>query len=89
MPRVIHEQKPNYTNEAMRAKVQGAVMMEAIVMPDGSVGPVQITHSLDRVFGLDQEAMRTVKQWRFIPGLDRGGKPVPVRVAIEMTFTLR
>jgi protein TonB len=88
MPRIIHEEKPNYTGEAMRAKVQGAVLIEAIVMPDGTVGPVQITRSLDRVFGLDQEAMRTVKQWRFIPGL-RGGKPVPVRVAIEMTFTLR
>jgi protein TonB len=88
MPRIIHEEKPNYTGEAMRAKVQGAVFMEAVVMPDGTVGPVQITRSLDTIFGLDQEAMRTVKQWRFMPGL-RGGKPVPVRVAIEMTFTLR
>jgi periplasmic protein TonB len=88
MPRIIHEEKPNYTGEAMRAKVQGAVLLEAVVLPDGTVGPVQVTRSLDRVFGLDLEAMRTVKHWRFMPGL-RGGKPVPVRVAIEMTFTLR
>ena len=88
MPRIIHEEKPNYTGEAMRARVQGAVFMEAIVLPDGTVGPVQVTRSLDRTFGLDQEAIRTVKHWRFIPGL-RGGKPVPVRIAIEMTFTLR
>lgn len=88
MPRIIHEEKPDYTNEAMRARVQGAVFMEAVVMPDGTVGPVQITRSLDRTFGLDEEAIRTVKQWRFLPGR-RGNKPVPVRVQIEMTFTLR
>lgn len=88
MPRIIHEEKPNYTGEAMRAKVQGAVFLEAVVLPDGTVGPVQITRSLDRIFGLDQEAIRTVKQWRFLPGR-RGNTPVPVRVAIEMTFTLR
>jgi protein TonB len=88
MPRVIYEEKPNYTADAMRAKVQGAVTLEAVVMPDGSVGVVQVTHSLDPVFGLDQEAMRTVRQWRFAPARHKG-RPVPMRVAIEMTFTLR
>jgi periplasmic protein TonB len=88
MPQLIHESKPNYTNEAMRARVQGAVVLEAIVMPDGTVGAAHVTRSLDMVFGLDQEALRTIRQWRFAPGR-RGGKPVPVRVAIEMSFTLR
>jgi TonB family protein len=87
-PQLVRETKPNYTGEAMRAKVQGAVWLEAIVLPDGSVGTVQVTRSLDPRFGLDQEAIRTVKQWRFLPGM-RGGKPVPVRVAVEMAFTLR
>lgn len=87
-PRLIYETKPNYTPEAMHAKVQGAVWLEAIVMPDGSVGQIQITRSLDPRFGLDQEALRTVRQWRFAPGL-RGGKPVPVRIGVEMAFTLR
>jgi TonB family protein len=87
-PRLIKEVKPNYTGEAMRAKIQGIVTMEAIVNPDGSVGNVVITKSLDPTFGLDQEAIRTVKQWRFAPGT-RFGQPVPVYVEIEMTFTLR
>jgi periplasmic protein TonB len=87
-PRLIKEVKPNYTGEAMRAKIQGIVQMEAIVMPDGSVGQVSITRSLDPTFGLDEEAIRTVKQWRFAPGT-RLGQPVPVLVEIEMTFTLR
>jgi TonB family protein len=87
-PKILQEVKPQYTADAMRAKIQGTVWLEAVVMPDGSVGNVQITRSLDPTFGLDQEAIRTVKKWRFIPGT-RQGQPVPVLVEIEMTFTLR
>jgi TonB family protein len=87
-PRVIREVKPSYTGEAMRARIQGLVTMEAVVMPDGSVGNVEITKSLDSNFGLDKEAIKTVKQWRFEPGR-RLGQPVPVLIVIEMTFTLR
>jgi TonB family protein len=87
-PEVIHEEKPQYTSEAMRAKVQGIVEVEAIVMPDGTVSQVQIVRSLDDRFGLDQKAVEAVKRWRFRPGT-RMGKPVPVLVNIELTFTLR
>ncbi len=72
----------------MRAKVQGIVEVEAIVMPDGSVSQVQIVRSLDDRFGLDQKAVEAVKRWRFRPGM-RMGKAVPVLVNIELTFTLR
>jgi protein TonB len=87
-PRLLFEKKPSYTADAMRAKIQGVVTLEAVVMPDGTVGNVQVTRSLDPTFGLDQEAIKTVKQWRFAPGT-RMGQPVPVLVEIEMTFTLR
>lgn len=88
IPRVLREMKPQYTADAMRAKVQGVVELEAVVLPDGSVGDVQITRSLDRTFGLDNEAIKAVKQWRFAPGT-RLGQPVAVLVTIELTFTLR
>jgi len=87
-PVPLKEVKPAYTAEAMRAKVQGTVWIECIVMPDGSVGDVRVTKSLDSVFGLDQEAIKAARQWRFRPGL-RQGEPVPVIVTIELTFTLR
>lgn len=87
-PKLLFEVKPSYTADAMRAKIQGVVTLEAVVMPDGTVGNVQIVRSLDPTFGLDQEAIRTVKRWRFAPGT-RMGQPVPVLVEIEMTFTLR
>lgn len=88
MPTVLSEVKPSYTAEAMRAKVQGAVMVEAIVREDGSVGQVRIVRSLDRTFGLDEEALRAVKNWRFRPGKHQG-RNVAVIVEIELTFTLR
>ena len=87
-PVVIREVKPQYTAEAMRAKVQGTVWLQCVVMPDGTVGNVQVTKSLDSTFGLDQEAIKAAKQWRFKPGT-RLNEPVPVLVTIELTFTLR
>jgi periplasmic protein TonB len=87
-PRLLREVKPNYTAEAMRAKIQGVVWLEAVVLENGSVGQVRVTRSLDPTFGLDMEAERTVKKWVFAPGT-RLGQAVPVLIEIEMSFTLR
>jgi TonB family protein len=86
-PVLLRETKPNYTADAMRARIQGLVVMECVVELDGSVGPVRVTRSLDQAFGLDDEAVRTVKQWRFRPGTKEGA-PVRVVVMVEMSFTL-
>ena len=87
-PVVVVQVKPQYTAEAMRAKVQGLVTVECVVLPGGTVGDARIIRSLDPIFGLDQEAIAAAKKWRFKPGL-LNGKPVPVIVTIELTFTLR
>jgi len=89
-PVLVREVKPNYTGDAMRAKLQGVVEMEAVVLPDGSIDPnrIKITRSLDSTFGLDQQAIIAVKQWKFRPGTFKG-QPVPVIVNVELTFTLR
>ena len=85
-PRLRHEVKPEYTPAAMRRKVQGTVEVHAIVEPDGSVGPVQVTKGLDE--DLDVQAVRAVKQWQFDPALV-DGQPVACRVTIELSFVLR
>jgi len=87
VPRLIREVKPGYTTDAMRAKIQGVVVLEAVVMPDGSVGTVRIVRSLDPN-GLDKEALKTVKLWKFSPGR-KDGKPVASLVQVDMAFTLR
>ncbi len=87
-PVVLREVKPAYTSDAMRAKVQGSVWLECIVKPDGSVGDVKVIRSLDSTFGLDLEAIKAARQWRFRPGM-RMGEPVSVQVIIQLDFTLR
>ena len=85
-PVVVKEVKPEYTAEAMRARVEGTVTLECVVQADGAIGEVRVAKALHP--GLDQEAIKAVKQWRFKPGL-KDGKPVAVRVTLEMSFTLR
>ena len=87
-PRLIHEVKPNFTVDAMRAKIQGVVIMDVVVLADGRVDPtrIRITRSLDG--GLDREAVIAVRQWRFRPSV-RLGQPVASRVTVELAFTLR
>ncbi|MDQ3069173.1 MAG: energy transducer TonB [Acidobacteriota bacterium] len=89
-PEVLYEKKPTYTAEAMRAKIQGEVEIEGVVMPDGTLANPRIVRSLDKSFGLDQKALEAVKLWRFKPGVLRAtGEKVPILVTIALTFTLR
>jgi protein TonB len=87
-PVKVREVKPWYTSEAMRAKIQGVVLLECVVLADGTVGDVNVARSLDAVNGLDREAIRAVKRWVFRPAM-RNGEPVAVAVRVEMTFTIR
>ena len=87
-PRVRRQVDPQYTADAMRAKIQGTVLLSAVVLPDGSVTDIRVLRSLDRTFGLDGKAIEAARQWRFFPGT-RYGEPVPVLVNIELVFNVR
>ena len=86
-PTLVRQEPPKYTSEAMRAKIQGVVELEAVVLPDGTVGDVRIIKSLDARFGLDQEAIRAARRWTFNPGTLKGD-PVPVLVTLILEFRL-
>ena len=77
-PKVTKEVRVSYTPDAMRAKVQGGVALEAVVRADRTVGEVRVIHSLDMRYGLDDEAVKALKQWQFTPG-QKDGAAVPVR----------
>ena len=85
-PKLLKLVQPQYTADAMRAKVQGVVVLECIVLPDGTVGDARVKRSLP--FGLDEEAIKAARQWRFSPGT-RQGEPVAVIISIELSFSLR
>ena len=86
-PKVTKEVRVGYTTDAMRAKVQGGVAMEAVVRADGTVGQVRVVRSLDKRYGLDDECVKALKQWQFMPG-QKDGVAVPVVVEVEMTFSI-
>jgi TonB family protein len=87
-PSLVQQVRPGYTTAALQARAQGIVAVEAVVNSDGSVGDVWILRAFDPSFGLDAEAVRAVRQWRFRPG-SRQGRVVPMIVTIELTFSLR
>ena len=87
-PRLIKSAHPDYPGDAMRAKVQGRVKLEGVVLPDGIVGEVRVTRSLDRKYGLDDAAVRAFKETRFSPGT-KDGVAVPVLVSFEISFAMK
>jgi TonB family protein len=85
-PTVIQRVEPQYSEEARKARYQGTVVLEAIVRKDGTCDILRIVRSLG--FGLDENAIQALKQWRFRPGM-RNGVPVDVALNIEVNFNLR
>ena len=86
-PRLLREVRPQYTAEALRAKISGTVYLEMVVLPDGTVGDVRITRSLDPVYGLDEEAIKAARQWLFEPGT-RFGVPGSILVSLALDFNI-
>jgi TonB family protein len=76
------ETQPTYTEEARLAAVEGTAVVYAEITKDGSPENLRLLRSLG--FGLDQEAIRTVQQWRFEPNLQaRVATYVPVRFRLD------
>lgn len=87
-PTVVKRVRAEYTQEAKDAHIVGSVLLETVVLASGNVGDVTVVRSLDPTYGLDQQAVKSMKQWEFKPGT-KDGKPVAVRINVEITFTLK
>lgn len=61
-PVLITEVKPEYTKEAQAAGIEGTVVLDAVVLKDGTVDDVRVTKSLDKKYGLDEQAVKCVRQ---------------------------
>lgn len=87
MPRLVRAVTPEYTDAALRRKVQGEVEVEAVVLPDGTVGSTRILRSLDPMSGLDEQALISARYWFFEPAT-LNGQAVPVTSTLILTFRL-
>jgi protein TonB len=84
-PRTIYAPDPEYSDEARKAKYQGAVTLWVVVGPDGRVREAKVARSLG--MGLDEKALAAVRTWRFEPAY-KDNVAVPVQVNIEVHFRL-
>jgi protein TonB len=84
-PVKIYTPPPRYTEIARRARIEGTVILEAIIEKDGTVTQAKVLKALP--MGLDQAAVDAVTSWRFEPGTLRGA-PVAVYYYLTVRFEL-
>lgn len=77
---------PQYTEIARKARIQGVVIIEAIIDKEGNVTNVKILKGLP--MGLDDAAADAVKKWKFKPAT-LNGKPVAVIYNLTVNFRLQ
>jgi periplasmic protein TonB len=81
---LVYDVAPQYPPEAGRARLEGPVVLMAVIGQDGSVEDVRVESGLPI---LVQAAIDAVKQWRYKPYLI-DGEPVEVDSRITINFTL-
>ena len=84
-PVPIFKPEPEYSEEARKAKFQGAVLLAIVILPDGSTSNIRVIRPLG--LGLDEKAIEAVQKWKFRPSL-KDGRPVPVSANVEVNFRL-
>jgi TonB family protein len=85
-PRCLSCPRAHYSPEAMQERLQGIVELTAIIGEDGRIKNVRVVKGLRA--GLTLEAIKAVSQWRLQPATGPDGKPVAVRVPIQVSFQL-
>src|SRR5207248_1153284 len=84
-PTKVKDVKPVYPAIAQSARVQGVVIIEAVIGPSGAVQEAKVLRSIPL---LDAAALEAVRQWQFTPTL-LNGVPVPVIMTVTVNFTLQ
>ena len=84
-PEKIRHVPPVYPAIAQQARVEGIVIIEAIIGTDGRVQQARVLRSKPL---LDEAALTAVRQWVFTPTL-LNGVPVPVIMTVTVNFTMR
>lgn len=65
-PGIIKKVEPIYPPMARTARMQGTVVLDAVILKDGTVSNVNVVKSANPMF--DKAAMNALRQWRFSPG---------------------
>jgi protein TonB len=84
-PQLIHKPEPSYPEAARKARMEGVVILEAIITALGNVEEVKVLKSVNPL--LDAAAVRAVQQWRYRPAT-LNGRAVRVYLTVTVTFNL-
>lgn len=85
-PERIFDPQPQYTEIARKARIQGVVIVQAIIDKEGAVTNVKVLKGLP--MGLSEEAVSAIKTWKFKPAT-LNGKPVDVFYNLTVNFRLQ
>lgn len=85
-PELLHRVNPAYPDVAVAARIQGTVILEAIVGETGRVEEVKVLRSVNPL--LDREAVAAVRQWRYSP-LILNGRPARFILTVTLSFNLQ
>ena len=87
MPVCEYCPKPEYTQEARDANIQGTTYLQVTVLTTGRAGEIKLIKGFEK--SLDEQAIKVVREeWTFKPATDRNGNPVDVSVPVEIAFQL-
>jgi TonB family protein len=79
---------PTYSENALKAKYEGKVSLEAVITPSGHASNIHVLSGPDQGLGVEEKAVEILKRWRFKPALGPTGRPVAVQVPIQVAFQL-
>jgi TonB family protein len=86
VPECIYCPPPQYTGDARKAKVEGTVVLQVVITPDGRAINLKIVK--DPGNGLGMRAVESVRKWKFQPAVGPDGKLIAVVIPIQVTFRL-
>ena len=84
-PQALYTPEPDFSEPARKAKYQGTAILNVVVDKEGNVSRIRLERPLG--MGLDENAMESLKTWRFKPAT-RNGQPVAVELNVEVAFNL-
>jgi hypothetical protein len=77
---------PTFSDDAVKAKVQGEILVRAEVLPDGSVARIELVRGLP--CGLTEKAFEAIQKWTLSPATNSSGNPIAADTSLEVVFRL-
>lgn len=86
-PRAIERPEPEYPRMAVTARLEGVVMLRAVITAEGSVESIEVLSVPQPDFGFSDAAVEAVLRWHYLPGM-LNGRPVAVSMRVIVEFHL-